>query len=894
MDPRSVDPTTCWIRHVVRGADGDPSAVQLGRVWFVRTDAALGQNLNGQEGWQQAETTLVLSDDGSFSLIMPNTIGSDGILHRRRFRCLTESDYEPGEEWIEFWSDVDQERPFFVGTPTDGEKTKAAITIKGADVNAVLAGFYSSEADPWEGAAPADVFAHYSRMPVLAVLEQPAAEVSLPNPFTTGPLADGASYHAVLDEALASPDCWIVESRIRWTTRDHGLVLIVGNSDLTGALTMSLEYDASTDQLGAVQLGYFIDGSDFNFGSGGGKKLGLAATGLISLRVVVRYDRVFAFVNGTLAADLRRSDDWFDVEQVWAGVGLTSGGDTSTATPSVATVEVLQVEELAPFAGRGSAAAFERRLPGIPPADGLRGRYWNGEAVMGDGSLQTFFAMRMFPGDPTVDRLDSELNFPVGTADFPPNLPGIFSARWTGAIYLDLEAADRKLRISGLSYSSQARVWVGRTRRDEPAASSWGVDAALVLLPATITTDALRDWIGESESGWYTIVVEYCWNDTGYDPGLVLEDTALDGGGAPVDWDVVPESRLSPIGGYDDTVRYTSHRNVIGDVAQTFGYQWRARPQSLESGQFPAQLEVGSLIGFQTDIVVDDDVVGTDVVVQTAAGDVVDALLVDAAGISDPDGTVQLTLQGIDYERAAAHMALRQSYESLSDITEAPLLQTRVESLLALRSSPNEQVGVRPRGQVDLAYAFALDDPELAKMLWEPADGLRLDLDSVDVKDASPRQLVVVTRSPRPDGLGIPVVGFRQRPRTPAAALKRLRAAIYGPRRTYQGQRAIVTGSPGGTSAAGVVDEYSRAPLPANLADVARVVAVVQEVTGTTWHFEIDGVDQSDFHVSAIGRYDITSAVVAGGVGQPFTYARLVGGAGGDTYLMTLELVVRV
>jgi len=852
VDIPSIDPSEAWVRHVVRGTEGEPSAVQVGRVWFARNDVLTGEDgLNGRQGWQAGETTAVLSDDGSFTLVLPNTAGDDGVLHRRRFGILTSEDYEPGEEWLEFWRD--SESLVYVGTPTEYEKGSSSIVIKGVDLPVVLAGVFSSEVDAWDGAAPIDVLRHYTRLAVLAFGEDLEAAV-------TGGVGKWGTVYAQPLTGV-SVDCWTCEARLRWTSPMPAAA---------GASKIRMDVAGLSLQVDLFEGAVTLEGAPERAVTG--KQQGLVVPGPVDLRIVAFYDRIFAFVAGELVAEFRRLPGWEPVPVVEVNA---FGGAVA--------VDGLHVETLIDWAARGPSAELERHLPGLPPPTGLRGQYWNAAPVYAQSTTRDGRLARLWPltgqPEPTVDREDPQLNFPTGTASYPPNLPGAYAARWTGAIYLDLAASDRQVRLSGLV--GNARVYIGRTLRGEEAASSW------VSAPAaTLTTASLRGWLGESVAGWFPIVVEQAHESP--EAGIVLEDKATGGAYEPI-----PQSRLSPIGCYQDTVRLTSHRDVIGSVAQAFAYQWRVEPCSVESGEFPGALSFKALIGRQTSLVIDDEAVGTEAQVQGSALDVVDGILADAAGMADPNGSGQLTAQIVDYARASDHLALRQTYESLSDITDAPLLRARIDSLLVLRSSPNEQVGVRPRGQRDLVDTFPLTG-ELARMDWRPGDAPMLQLDKIDVKDESPRQLTTVTWPYRPDGIGAPTVGFRQRPRTPRAALKRLTAAIFNPRRTYQGNIATSTGSPGGSThtggaVSGAVDAYSRVPLPASLKSVSRVFAVVQELTGTGWRLEVAGVDLgTPGSVKQVGHYDITDTVKQLALGAPYTSARLIGGSSGE-YLLTLE-----
>jgi hypothetical protein len=850
MDPRSIDPTEVWVHHVVRGTSGQPTAKLLGRVYFVRSDIILGEDgVNGRQGWQAAQTTAVLDEDGSFTLELPNAAGDDGVLHRRRFAFFTDPDYEPGEEWLEFYREPND--VVFVGTPTDGEKTKSKVVITGKDLNIVLAGALTSEVDVWDGHAPADVLRHYTRLPVLAHGDDTLESMTAGGEWANFPVVSLSSMSA---------DCWTAEARLRWTSaRPSGpgigmLALNVGS--------LSLQVDMYE---GVVAL--------YNEGLTGGpisgKRQGLVVPGTVDLRVVARYDHIFAFVAGELVAELRRAGSWPAVTSTAAYV---RGGTASLSG--------MQVDTLVEFAGRGPAAVIDRQLPGIPSAEGLRAQYWNAAPVYAQHPAEVDRLARLWPltGDePAVDHVEPLVNFTGATA---PNMPGAYVARWSGAIYLDLASTDRGVKLEATS--GQVRAYIGRTLRNDPILSTWSGGS-------TLSNSSLRSWLGTSEAGWYPIVIEV----TAETPalGVVLEDRTI--GGA---YGVVPTSRLSPFGCYSDVVRYGTHRQVLGDIAQTFGYQWRTEYRSLESGEFPGQLTFQRLIGRQTNQRIREDDMGTEAQVQVAATDVVDGLIADAAGLADPKGSGQLSAQVVDHTRD--HLALRQGYESLAEISEAPLLQQRMDSLLALRSSPNEQVGVRPSGQRDLVDTFPLTGT-LAKLDWHPGDGVILDLDAIDIKDLSPRQLTTVSWPLRPDGIGAPTVGFRQRPRTVRAAMQRLSRAIYAPRRNYQGSIAILSGSHGGANSAGETlggnsDAYSRASLPGNMESVVKVVAAVQYVAGAGWRLEVVGVDLgAQGAVASPGRYDVTDAAKAGGLGLPYTWARLISGTSGY-YQLALEIWITV
>jgi hypothetical protein len=852
-EPRIIDPGEVWIRHVVRGKEGQPSAQLVARAYFVREEVALGSDgCNGRMGWQAAQTTAVLEGDGSFTVAFANTTGDDGVLHRRRFRILTDEAYEPGEAWIEFWRDPND--LIFVGTPTDYEVTGSTVTLKGADLCEVLTGSLSSELDVWDGHSPVDVMRHYARLVVLGL------GLDLSNVTVTGTAAAwSAPYRQAVAAGALEGDCWTVEARMRCLSPRP-----TGNGTCVAALRLFN---------GATQLIYLY--ADLYEGkcevtAAGlrntlfGKRVGLLVPGDVSVRVVARYERMRVYVAGELVADWRRAPPY------QAPSGAEAINLQAYSTTTTLALDGFHADTLAPFASRGPEPV-NRQTPGIPPATGLRARYWSGQvaAQQEPGSPYTYRSrLNRVAEEAVADRIEPTLNLEGAV---PPYVPGTYYARWEGSIYLDLATSDRNLRGSG--GGSIWRVYVGRTMRSEPLLDGWSSGTA----PGVLTSGSLREWLGTSEAGWYPVVIESSY--PGAAVTMKLEDQVAPSGG----FAVVPQSRLSPQGCYSDTIKDTAHRKALDDVSRAFGLQWRIAPKSLESGEFPGQLEVGPLLGKQTSVVLDDSDVGTQAQVQGNAADVMDGLVLDAAGLADPKGSGQLSAQVVDYERARGHMALRQTYESLSEISDEALLKQRADSLLALRSSVNEQVGVRPRGQRDVVDLIPLTGVK-AKFDWRPGDGVMLRLENIDVWDESPRQMTSVQWALRHGGVGLPTVGFRQRPRDIKTAIRKLTSAIYSPRRTYQGQIAVQTGTIGGT---GGQDAYSRIPLPA-AARLVALIANVTQVSGSGWVLQVNGVNLPNGSVSAIGTWDVTPWSTTAGS----AYATLGGGTGAYQLFLEAHIVV--
>lgn len=886
---RILDPTPCLIRHVRRALAGETSTTVLQAAFHPAAGAEL-EAVNGRAGWQSATVAQALSDDGSVILVLPNAQGDDGKRHRDRFALLTDPLYRIGEEWIEVYRG-EQMRPDdleAVFTPAAWRMDRGNLELRGPDFMALYGLARSSELDVWHH-APRDVFEHYTRLPVALLARSFAnwiatgsgassdgwnyAEAASPGALPGVRLVDAGGAPATIGHAIAGAeaDNFAVAARITWelpnpptaTGQDVRLVVALANGD-----TIEARFSPFDGNL-------LLAGAAIGVGAGAGTAAGKTKRtmpGGCSLKILVRRRWVFAYLEGELLARARR---------------------TAISAPTSATVEVrnatatvnrIDAEDLKPFGLRGTDKG-DRRLPGAPTPGGLRGRYWN-EAVAASqlgGATTTPYLYAVLDAlrDPSDARLDPVLSFAAGPSWQPPAAQppsGAFSARWTGSIYLDLSGNGRRVRLSILD--GAARVWIGRTLLVADAViDSWSTGAKADLQSANLTAA-----LGAS-SGWFPIVVEYA-NDGG-NGSLILQESTLDGAGAATGWADVPATKLSPIGCYEEVHRLEAHRELLGTIAETFGYQWRVDPRKLESGEFPGQVIPRIRVGVDTDKIVPNDR-ATDLASEGDAADAVDRLLIDAAGIADPKGAEQLTTSAVnDVAAAAGHLFLSTGVESLPEVTEPNLLEQRASSLLALRSGPNEQVAARPTDAAqELTDTFPLTGA-LARRRWRPGDGLRLALEDLSVVDATPRQLLAISWPLYRNGAGAPSVGWRQRPRGLRAFLQRIARVSYAAQRNYQGQSGTVTGTFGAT--AGAADGYSRVPLPESLDNVAGADLVVEVLTGPAAVIEVNGVS-TGIAVTAIGRYPL-DRFVARDAGAPRMRARITGAT---TYELHLELRVKL
>jgi hypothetical protein len=888
------------LRHVKRAAAG--TAV------VGATYAAQGPvGVNGDRGYQSGTYEPSLNDEGTATVRLPNAVGEDGVLHRRRFACLIDSSYEIGDEWIEVWEGVPgRGRALFVGTPVDWRKTRAEVTLTLADGSALLAAQRTFAAGFWYH-APRDAFEHHTKTwrTLLAddfiggydaarwvaggltpgtVTAQPSAARLTPSTTDGGTttLSTFGSYwpSVSLRDSLA----WRMECRYSQAlVGSVGVALLLAGG---GGESATLQTDAAGSVLGNVA---------FNGGVSAAQRVerAIAKTATDVTLAIERHDRWALFyvqgalvwaveVNWTLATT--SSPQFATVSSIGAGAG------------GYVDLDYMIVRDLQPYLMRGTDKG-DYRLPGSPTPGGLKGAYFDDAALRPVGYLNADYYLRLLAPTrrPYARRQDATINFPTATPPTwqPTGPPSgeYFSVRWTGAIYLDLATADVTLRLDQLD--DAARLWVGKTMAGQHLLTHWQSPAGLA--PFTVTSGSLRTHLGASLTGWYPIRLEY--SSGAGTVGLVFQQSI--GGGA---YAVVPATSLSPFGIYEAEVRYDSHAEQIRGLVESFGYQYRVEPRSLETGLFPGEMVPRIRVGRDTDKVLEPPE-STDVTVSGSARETVAALLADAAGLADQANAAQLTAEAVNFSAlwatpvASRHLAVTSGYESLSDITDPALLRTRLASMLTLRSAPWEEIGARPRGAREIRDTFPPSFPvagALAAFDWEPGDGVRLRDDTLDLDDDAPRQIIAPSWPFGPDGRGAPTVRFRQRPRSQQDALRELIRTVLLPQRNYQGQVVAIDGTWSHLDGAGA---YSRIALPADAATsvIDAELVVTYKSDTSSWTIR-DGVTLSTILTfNSPGHFPILPWVqrrtdAVGGSGQEFIVERV---AGTGSAIFTLRLYVR-
>lgn len=897
--PPLLDALPVQLRLVQRAASG---TVVMGATFAAQP----AHGMNGAHGFQSGTFEAALTEEGSATVTFPNGAGADGRLHRDRFECLTDARYEQGDEWIEVWHGVaGRGRLLFVGTPADWRVSRSTITLTLADATGPLelqrefaAGFWCH--------APRDVFEQYTHgwVPIVAddfangvdATQWMDDDTTTPTPGVVrlGPMPGGllvlqleASNAADRTVELDTERFWRLEVAYDRVLKGDASLSVAMVRTGAGGSYIALGVSATTVTMTMSNFVGTTDTQTVNAAQGASKT---AAN--IALECHDRW--VMFYVDGNLmgAMEYRMATVG---EGYWVRIQLNNGtGAVAGSYVDLASVLLRRADRyLIHDASLNTTERGDLRLPGILPSGGLTGTYFDDAELRPFGTTQNYYRRVLSPTrTPYARRLDTTVDWSAPSAGTwqPPGPPAgeYFSARWTGAIYLDLEASDYFLKLSAVD--DGARLWVGWTMIDRVACGVWGGGG---VPPQSATSGGMRDHLGVTvQSGWYPLRLEYV-STSGSTGGLALQWSTSAGG----TFTAVPATMLSPYGIYEADVRYDSHAEQLKAVTGTFGLQYRCEPRSLESGEFPGELVPRVRVGRDTDKVLAPSE-STEVERSGSARETIQTLLADAAGIADPAAAAQLTTESVDYGEVRPtavedrHMMVMSGYESLADITNASLLRTRLASMLGLRLAPWEEIAARPRGSRELRDTFPLSG-ELALFAWEPGDGIRIVDAELGFADAVPRQIVAPSWPFVPDGLGAPSVRFRQRPRSQQDAFRELVRAALLPQRNYQGQLAIVTGTTVSVTAS---SGYTYCPMPSDRAVVSATLVVGSKTNATAWTVNIltglTGV--LTFYTS--GRFDITPYVVArndsyGTTGQEVG-VQIVGGTG--TVQAVLELLVRV
>src|SRR4029077_20098733 len=253
-----------------------------------------------------------------------------------------------------------------------------------------------------------------------------------------------------------------------------------------------------------------------------------------------------------------------------------------------------------PFLMRG-AEKGDYVLPGTAssyPTGGLHGRY----IIQGTTTSAEEWWLKILAPDPRRSGFPEYLQDQQPTINNPkPNgVPSEYwAARWFGAVYLDF-TVNAEIEVELTNLDDGARLWVGKTGFGQQVIDDWTTGAAREK-----TAKLKASELG-AVKGWFPIILEYF--QAGSTGGIVLNFKPVssgwtDPGGTAITTSkqVIPSTSLSPLGCVDARVQGSSFFDIVQETAKNFGYQYRAEPRQLESGEFPCALIPKARVGIETD-----------------------------------------------------------------------------------------------------------------------------------------------------------------------------------------------------------------------------------------------------------------------------------------------------
>lgn len=904
---RAVDPTTVTARLVQKCASTDPGAVQVGG-GYLRALPLKG--LNGQNGWQQAHYERWQGTEGPWTMTLPLTAGPDGTLHINRFLQRTDPLFMPGDEWIELRRDSPPKllnTGVLVNAPAIGS---GALQVGGYDAFWLLNLVRETEAGFWAH-APRDALEHYTRAWAFDVgtdfPEPGAAPVSGAGPTTTGSFtfrqADTTTGLPVcrLNPTLtasmvlatpppnigyASPDPytpWRVEVSMYVSGAFPNAALLV--LEATGSLAPMLQIVGDNTTVSGLSGTASSAGYTYPVAIPGSAGI---FPGQLDIAIEGRERWIYCYVNGQLVSVIPMPPSHSPVDAL-----------AYTAFPgSLVHIDVqsFSYERGLPFLMRGSDPG-DYVLPSPPTPEGLWAEYFDDTDLANSNDL---YASALSPIRAAyATRIDTAINFTAGSW-FPPGPGSSWSARWTGAIFLDLAHFDYRLKLAS---STLSRLWVGKTRMGEQIADNWPIVGTNLPLGGSSTSPYVRSLFGDV-SGWYPIRVEF---STGFSPTTNDIALTLERSDAPGTFSATSPTQLSQYGCYRNQVRRDSHHDTFETIAQAFGYQFTCRPYSLESGLFPGQVIPRARIGRDRNVVITEDD-STELGVQSSGEDMAVRIVADAQGIADPSSSAQLSAIVVNYPNARGHIFAATQADSASDITDPGLLQQRLGTLLELRSGTWDQIAARPSG-----HPMRVEDwppatvPLPSGFTWMPGDGVLRRYRTLGVVDQTPAQLASVLWDCTPDGIIAPQTSWRIYPRGSYWTLKAFSRQQIAGKRNYQGQLVERSGTFGGRTgttgdarspATGAAEQYSRIPLPVDPRKLQALGLIVLSKFDHTiqWTIEVNGHSTGILvNTAAAKPYDISAYAAAGSMSQPMLVARLVPPGGTfDTveYMLVAQIAI--
>jgi hypothetical protein len=158
--------------------------------------------------------------------------------------------------------------------------------------------------------------------------------------------------------------------------------------------------------------------------------------------------------------------------------------------------------------------------------------------------------------------------------------------------------------------------------------------------------------------------------------------------------------------------------------------------------------------------------------------------------------------------------------------------------------------------------------------------------------DASPRQILSVRRTFRPDGLTRPIVAFRPRPRDFLTLLRNLRLNANRKTRQFQNQLIAINSSVAALNDANIAFGLARLPMPADYQRIAKLFFIIHDIAGGTWGININSVATGITGLTEAGRYDVTPWAEKGADTQQITGSVTASAGGSNAIRYSLEAIV--
>lgn len=827
FEPVSAGPDRYAVRLVGPRASVFPSSPAANTTVLARTDmvARKLQAVDTPAGpdWVSGTYTLRLGDSGECSLLVPNTVSSDGVPWAKRL--------DPGGhlQWLEIYEGGELAQVCVIDKLPQTDEQQ--VQVHGSDAWFLLKKAY--ERDWIVTQSPRDVIERATRLWVPAIIDSfPAGSL---NPKWT--VVSGAHYGigpqgGFYVTCSATTGGNQVEIKQTESIAAGAWSAVVGFTvdDLANAPTVKLDVIESGNGGSAYEINWGPNlpssnvavGYDCPLSVGGApyqyenSVVGSAASYALLLESDGEW--VSAYVNGVLVGSSRRIAA--TSTSLTCDLQIFDNGN-GNCTLTIGSVYVKgAVAFLQPGSDKGDYA-----LPGTAstyPIGGLHARYFNDLDMQSNPTrlvkIHRPSRTQAYGGSSNVPEYANQQDAQIASQAPPTGAAGSnWSCVWFGAIWLPLSKGDIGIGINAPA-GTAFRVWVGKTQFGQQLIDNWtfsgGAYNAATRLSAASLAGTLSYGGGTVQrDGWYPIKVEYAVDATAQN-APILFFAGPSGGNLPYNWTDpggtsfttsqafanVPGTSLSPLGCVDQRYQGISHFDLAQQTAQASGYQISVEPYPLESGLFPGVLAPRIREGHDTDVVLKPDRSlrrdGEGLINYSSSLDATDycaSLQGNGAGLQSGSAG---QLQALVYDPATLNNSLfdAQGWQDFSDAGFPSLLQALLNSQLGLRLSPWQALQADPLARARWANTWPLPG-NLAKMRWRPGDGLQIQAPEINVVDTAPRQILVLTRNFTPTGQTGTQATFANRPRTPAHTLKQQLYQATRWQRNYQRERVALPGS---------------------------------------------------------------------------------------------------